>query len=112
MPLPTKFKQIKWYAGRNLEQPLGTLIADERRVNVTNHKEALMFKSFALLYISATLLFSLFSFGVSYAFQIDLKKQAGMKGIANQQITQVSTTPKPCEGRDATACKKYRSMLR
>ena len=71
-----------------------------------------MYKSFALLYISATFLFSLFSFGVSYAFQIDLKKQAGMKGIANQQATQVSTTSKSCEGRDAAACKKYRSMLR
>lgn len=71
-----------------------------------------MYKSFALLYISATLLFSLFSFGVSYAFQIDLKKQAEMKKIASPHITQVSTTSKPCEGRDAAACKKYRSMLR
>jgi len=71
-----------------------------------------MYKGFALLYISAVLLFSLFFFGVSYAFQIDLKKQAEMKGIAHPQTTHVSTMSKPCEGRDAAACRKHRSMLR
>lgn len=71
-----------------------------------------MYKSFALVSISAALLFSLFFFGVSHAFQIDLKKHAEMKGIANPQTAQVSTTSRPCEGRDAAACKKHRSMLR
>ena len=44
-----------------------------------------MCKNFALLSISATLLFSLFFFGVGHAFQIDLKKQAQMKGMTHPQ---------------------------
>ena len=66
-----------------------------------------MCKSFALLSISAALLFSLFFFGVGHAFQIDLKKQAQMKGMTYPQTTQVSTTSKPCGGRNTAACGKH-----
>lgn len=88
----------------------GTLIADVhglRRDNVTNHREASMSKNFALLSISAALLFSLFSFGVGHAFQIDMKKQAQMRGAVHTQTTQVSNTSRPCGGRDTAACMKY-----
>ena len=66
-----------------------------------------MYKNFALLSISAALLFSLFSFGVGHAFQIDLKKQAQMRGAVHTQTTQVSNTSRPCGGRDTAACRKY-----
>lgn len=95
---------------RSSTRPPGTSIADEhgpRGVNVTNHREALMYKNFALLSISAALLFSLFFFGVGHAFQIDLKKQARMNAMVNTQTTQVSNTSRPCGGRDAAACRKH-----
>jgi hypothetical protein len=66
-----------------------------------------MCKNFALLSISAALLFSLFSFGVGHAFQIDLKKQTQMKRMLHTQTAQVSNTPRPCGGRDAAACRKH-----
>ena len=66
-----------------------------------------MSKNFALLSISAALLFSLFFFGVGHAFQIDLKKQAQMKGMTYPQTTQVSTTSKPCGERNTAACGKH-----
>lgn len=66
-----------------------------------------MCKNFALLSISATLLFSLFFFGVGHAFQIDLKKQAQIKGKTFPQTTQVSNTSRPCGGRNTAACGKY-----
>lgn len=66
-----------------------------------------MSKNFALLSISAALLFSLFFFGVGHAFQIDLKKQAQIKGMTYTQTTQASNTSKPCGGRNTAACAKY-----
>ena len=66
-----------------------------------------MSKNFALLSISAALLFSLFFFGVGHAFQIDLKKQAQMKVLTYPQTTQVSTTSRPCGGRNTAACGKH-----
>lgn len=66
-----------------------------------------MYKNFALLSIGATLALSLFFFGVGHAFQIDLKKQAQMKGMTYPQTTQVSNTSKPCGGRNMAACGKY-----
>ena len=66
-----------------------------------------MCKNFAMLSISAALLFSLFFFGVGHAFQIDLKKQAQMKGMTHPQTTQVSNTSRPCGGRNTAACGKY-----
>ena len=71
-----------------------------------------MSKNFTPLSLSATLLISLFSFGVGHAFQIDLKKQANMKTTANSLTAQVSNKPIPCSGRDAEACRKYSPMLR
>lgn len=65
-----------------------------------------MCKNFALLSISAALL-SLFFFGVGHAFQIDLKKQAQIKGMTYPQTTQVSNTSRPCGGRNTAACVKY-----
>ena len=66
-----------------------------------------MSKNFALLSISAALLFSLFFFGVGHAFQIDLKKQAQMKGMTYPQTTQVSNASRPCGGRNTAACGKH-----
>jgi hypothetical protein len=90
------------------------LIADPqaKKINLTNYREAVMSKNFALLSISAALLFSLFLFGVGHAFQIDLKKHAQMKATENSLTAQVSNKPKPCSGRDAEACRKYGPMLR
>jgi shikimate kinase len=64
-----------------------------------------MYKNFALLSIGATAVISLFFCGVGYAFQIDLKKQAELNQKSNLAITQVSTTPIPCGGRNISACK-------
>jgi hypothetical protein len=66
-----------------------------------------MCKNFALLSITAALLFSLFFFSVGHAFQIDLKKQAQVKGMTSPQTTQVSNTSRPCGGRNTAACVKY-----
>jgi len=66
-----------------------------------------MFKNFALLSISAALLFSTILLGTGHAVQIDLKKQAMMKTMTHTQTAQVSKTSKPCQGRDAAACKAY-----
>jgi hypothetical protein len=64
-----------------------------------------MYKNFALLSIGATLALSLFFCGVGYAFQVDLKKQTELNRKTDRAITQVSTTPIPCGGRNISACK-------
>lgn len=66
-----------------------------------------MGKNFALLSVSAALLFSLFFFSTGHAVQIDLKKQAQMKSMVHTQTTHVSNTAKPCGGRNMTACRKH-----
>ena len=89
--------------------PSGTSIADEqwpRGVNETNFREGVMDRKFALLSVSAALLFSLFFFSTGYAVQIDLKKQARMKSMVHTQTTHVSNTSKPCGGRNMAACRK------
>ena len=61
-----------------------------------------MYRNSALLSIGATVVSSLFFFGVGHAFQIDRNQNAGTASLPSKQV---SNTPTPCGGKTGITCR-------
>jgi hypothetical protein len=67
----------------------------------------MMKRNYALFSVGATLIVSLFGFGVAHAIQVDAKKLEGMNKAG---IVHLSKMTSPCGGRNGAACRKLSSL--